>query len=148
MRKPLFLLIALFATRFVVAAPVLGVWESDCQDLNQNSDGFYSQKPVDTFKADGTASLRIHVYEDHGCKGKEWDFLLIPCKYEIGKDVPGLEETKELDFECTLNGKVQHWYEIVEATPETLRYGNQTGMVDADRPKHLGSVFYRRTAPL
>ena len=124
-------------------ASIVGVWKSDCQEVS-NAEGCKSQAPVDTFSADGKATLRIHVFEGSACNGKEWDTLIIPCTYDVGTEIPLLSHTRELDLLCVLDGKTQNWYEIVELLPQSIRYGDQTGLVPEDRPKSLGNVNYQR----
>ncbi len=133
-----------FPSVLAFSYPIEGVWVSDCQNLPKSSQGFLSQSPVDTFYADGTATLLVHVFEQKNCKGKEWDVETIPCHYQLAKQVTGLSETRELNLECEMEGQTHHWYEIAEIKAATLRYGNHTGTVESDRPQALGSVVYRR----
>lgn len=122
---------------------IAGKWKSDCQNVSDYREKFASLAPIDTFYENGQATLLVHVYEESNCTGKEWDEENISCKYQVGAIIPELKDTRELDLECSLNGNAVKWYEIVEQTPNTIRYGNKTGTTPEDRPKVLGSVIYR-----
>lgn len=125
-------------------AALVGVWTSDCQNVSNRAGTYKSRAPVDTFLSDGRASLRVRVFEEPDCKGKEWDEERIGCIYHVGDFVPGLKNTRELDLVCKLDNKMYRWYEIAEVTEHTLRFGNSTGELPEYRPKALGSVYYRR----
>ncbi len=144
MFRILFLGAVLLPALSVQAASLRGVWTSDCQNVGNRARGFLSRRPVDTFSAGGRATLRVHVFEGLNCKGKEWDEAILSCTYRVGRFVPGLAHTRELDLLCNLQGQLNRWYEIAEVRPTTLRFGNQTGTTPKTRPKSLGSVYYRR----
>lgn len=134
-----------FTVRTGYCESINGAWRSDCQDLPDDSAGYYSLRPVDTFRSDGTATLRVHVFAEPHCTGKEWDDQVIPCTYALGAAVPSLPDTHELNLVCQLQGVSEKWYDLAERTPLTLRYGNQTGTSPEERPTQLGDVYYRLT---
>ncbi len=143
MSKTWFLLFVGIVTSNCLALDIVGAWKSECQNYADPNAGYVSIQPVDSFTNEGTAVLRVHAFDKKNCQGKEWDAEIIPCKYNLGKEIPQLPGTLELDLTCEYGG-TQHWFEIVERKTETIRFGNKTGLTSANRPTELGNVFYHR----
>ena len=123
-------------------ASVVGIWKSDCQNVMDGQ--VRSIAPVDTFRSDGTASLKVIGYSDLNCQGNIVLEQTYECTYRLGNLIPDLGDARELDLECRYENEVNFWFDLALVDSNTLHFGNETGLTPESRPKVVGNIAYRR----